>query len=115
MLLNYADMPSPSATPATITSMVREFAVTVYRTAGMIEVGILPQRLRVYVDADARDTKPGGLMDTSRTSPAVRPDEVNGFPASRTGEHRATSVPRMHGWVPASAPAHRSCHRCPTR
>ncbi|MGH3975028.1 MAG: Gfo/Idh/MocA family protein [Pseudonocardiaceae bacterium] len=74
--------------------------VTVYGTAGMIEVGILPQSLRVYVDAD-RDGWPAGWTEWTQshfTAPFAR-TEVNKFSELPELENIDNFHTEMRGWV----------------
>ena len=74
--------------------------ITVYGTAGMIEVGILPQRLRVYVDADRAGYQAGWTEWTqSHFTPPFARTEVNRFSELPELENISNFHTEMRGWV----------------
>ncbi|WP_298585643.1 Gfo/Idh/MocA family protein [uncultured Kocuria sp.] len=74
--------------------------ITVYGTAGMIEVGILPQKLRVYVDQEHAGWPAGWTEWTQSyfTAPFAR-TEVNKFSELPELENISNFQPEMRGWV----------------
>ncbi|ORA39179.1 dehydrogenase [Mycobacterium aquaticum] len=74
--------------------------ITVYGTTGMIEVGILPQRLRVYVDAD-RGGYPAGWTEWTQTyfTPPFARTEQNRFSELPELENISNFHTEMRGWV----------------
>lgn len=74
--------------------------ITVYGTAGMIEVGILPQRLRVYVDSDRAGYAAGWTEWTqSHFTPPFARTEVNRFSELPELENISNFHTEMRGWV----------------
>jgi predicted dehydrogenase len=74
--------------------------ITVYGTAGMIEVGILPQRLRVYVDADRAGFAAGWTEWTqSYFTPPFARTEANRFSELPELENISNFHTEMRGWV----------------
>jgi predicted dehydrogenase len=74
--------------------------ITVYGTAGMIEVGILPQKLRVYVDEDRAGWAAGWTEWTQSyfTAPFAR-TEANKFSELPELENISNFHTEMRGWV----------------
>lgn len=74
--------------------------ISVYGTAGMIEVGILPQSLRVYVDEDRAGWSAGWTEWTQShfTKPFAR-TEANKFSELPELENISNFHPEMRGWV----------------
>jgi predicted dehydrogenase len=74
--------------------------ISVYGTAGMIEVGILPQKLRVYVDQDRAGWKAGWTEWTeSYFTPPFARTESNKFSELPELENISYFHPEMRGWV----------------
>lgn len=74
--------------------------ISVYGTGGMIEVGILPQRLRVYVDEDRAGWKAGWTEWTqSHFTPPFARTEANKFSELPELENISNFHPEMRGWV----------------
>lgn len=75
-------------------------AITVYGTTGQIEVGILPQRLRVFVDADRGGFAAGWTEWTqSYFTPPFARTEANKFSELPELENISNFHPEMRGWV----------------
>ncbi|MET0456420.1 MAG: Gfo/Idh/MocA family oxidoreductase [Mycobacterium sp.] len=74
--------------------------ITIYGTAGMIEVGILPQRLRVYVDAD-RAGYPAGWTEWTQSyfTPPFARTELNRFSELPELENISNFYTEMRGWI----------------
>ena len=74
--------------------------ITVYGTNGMIEVGILPQLLRVYVDA-ARGGYPAGWTEWTQSyfTPPFARTESNQFSELPELENISNFHTEMRGWV----------------
>ncbi|MFW0773082.1 Gfo/Idh/MocA family protein [Paenarthrobacter nitroguajacolicus] len=100
-LLNYADM-----------SMTFNFdnhdrlewfessRISIYGTAGMIEIGILPQKLRVYVDEDRAGWSAGWTEWTqSHFTPPFARTERNTFSELPELENISNFHTEMRGWV----------------
>lgn len=74
--------------------------ITVYGTTGMIELGILPQRLRVYVDEDRAGYRAGWTEWTaSYFTPPFARTEANKFSELPELENISNFYPEMAGWV----------------
>lgn len=74
--------------------------ISVYGTAGMIEVGILPQSLRVYVDQDRAGWSAGWTEWTqSHFTPPFARTESNKFSELPELENISNFHPEMRGWV----------------
>jgi predicted dehydrogenase len=74
--------------------------ISVYGTAGMIEIGILPQKLRVYVDQDRAGWKAGWTEWTeSYFTPPFARTESNKFSELPELENISNFHPEMRGWV----------------
>ncbi|MFE2122898.1 Gfo/Idh/MocA family protein [Rhodococcus aetherivorans] len=74
--------------------------ICVYGTGGMIEVGILPQRLRVYVDEDRAEWQAGWTEWTqSHFTPPFARTELNKFSELPELENISNFHPEMRGWV----------------
>lgn len=74
--------------------------ITVYGTAGQLEVGVLPQRLRVYVDADRNGYLAGWTEWTqSYFTPPFARTEDNKFSELPELENLSNFHPEMRGWV----------------
>lgn len=74
--------------------------ITVYGTAGMIELGILPQRLRVYVDEDRAGYSAGWTEWTaSYFTPPFARTEANKFSELPELENISNFYPEMAGWI----------------
>jgi predicted dehydrogenase len=74
--------------------------ICVYGTGGMIEVGILPQRLRVYVDEDRAGWQAGWTEWTqSYFTPPFARTESNKFSELPELENISNFHPEMRGWV----------------
>ncbi|MGV9714223.1 Gfo/Idh/MocA family protein [Gordonia sp. NPDC003424] len=74
--------------------------IIVYGTHGMIEVGILPQRLRVYVDAD-RGSFARGWTDWTQSyfTPPFARTEANKFSELPELENISNFHTEMRGWI----------------
>lgn len=101
VLLNYPDM---SAT-FTFDSHDRlewfeSSRISVYGTAGMIEIGVLPQKLKVYVEKDRAGWSAGWTEWTQSyfTPPFARTD-ANKFSELPELENISNFRTEMHGWV----------------
>jgi len=101
VLLNYADMSITfSYDGHDHLEWFESSRITVYGTAGMIEVGILPQRLRVYVDADRAGYQAGWTEWTqSHFTPPFARTEVNRFSELPELENISNFHTEMRGWV----------------
>lgn len=74
--------------------------ITVYGTTGMIDLGILPQRLRVYVDEDRAGYRAGWTEWTaSYFTPPFARTEANKFSELPELENISNFYPEMAGWV----------------
>lgn len=74
--------------------------ISVYGTAGMVEIGILPQKLRVYVDQDRAGWKAGWTEWTeSYFTPPFARTESNKFSELPELENISNFHPEMRGWV----------------
>ncbi|MGM9474501.1 Gfo/Idh/MocA family protein [Pseudarthrobacter sp. YS3] len=74
--------------------------ISVYGTAGMIEIGVLPQKLRVYVDQDRAGWKAGWTEWTeSYFTPPFARTETNKFSELPELENISNFHPEMRGWV----------------
>lgn len=74
--------------------------ICVYGTGGMIEVGILPQRLRVYVDQDRAGWQAGWTDWTeSYFTPPFARTELNKFSELPELENISNFHPEMRGWI----------------
>ncbi|MFJ8925017.1 Gfo/Idh/MocA family protein [Streptomyces sp. NPDC102364] len=74
--------------------------ISVYGTGGMIELGILPQKLRVYVDED-RGGYPAGWTEWTQShfTPPFARTEANKFSELPELENISNFHPEMRGWV----------------
>ena len=74
--------------------------ITVYGTAGMIELGILPQKLRVYVEQD-RAGWPAGWTEWTQSyfTPPFARTEANKFSELPELENISNFHTEMRGWV----------------
>ena len=74
--------------------------ISVYGTGGMLEIGILPQKLRVYVDQDRAGWRAGWTEWTQSyfTSPFAR-TELNKFSELPELENISNFHPEMRGWI----------------
>lgn len=74
--------------------------ITIYGTHGMIELGILPQRLKVYVDADRGGYKAGWTEWTqSHFTPPFARTEENKFSELPELENIGNFHIEMQGWI----------------
>lgn len=74
--------------------------ICVYGTGGMIEIGILPQKLRVYVDEDRAGWRAGWTEWTqSHFTPPFARTETNKFSELPELENISNFHPEMRGWV----------------
>jgi predicted dehydrogenase len=74
--------------------------ITVYGTAGMIELGILPQKLRVYVEQDRAGWSAGWTEWTqSYFTPPFARTEANKFSELPELENISNFHTEMRGWV----------------
>ncbi|KQR63602.1 dehydrogenase [Arthrobacter sp. Leaf337] len=74
--------------------------ISVYGTAGMVEIGVLPQKLRVYVDQDRAGWKAGWTEWTeSYFTPPFARTESNKFSELPELENISNFHPEMRGWV----------------
>lgn len=101
VLLNYPDMSATfSFDGHDNLEWFETSRITVYGTHGMIEAGILPQKLRVYVD-EARQGWPAGWTEWTRshfTQPFAR-TESNKFSELPELENISNFHTEMRGWV----------------
>lgn len=101
VLLNYPDMSATfSFDGHDHLEWFESSRITVYGTAGMIEAGILPQKLRVYVDED-RAGWPAGWTEWTQsyfTAPFAR-TEANKFSELPELENISNFHTEMRGWV----------------
>jgi predicted dehydrogenase len=74
--------------------------ISVYGTAGMIEIGVLPQTLRVYVDKD-RAGWPAGWTEWTQSyfTPPFARTEANKFSELPELENISNFRTEMRGWV----------------
>lgn len=101
VLLNYSDMSITfSYDGHDNLEWFESSRITVYGTAGLIEVGILPQRLRVYVDAD-RAGYPAGWTEWTQSyfTPPFARTETNRFSELPELENISNFHTEMRGWV----------------
>lgn len=101
VLLNYPDMSATfSFDGHDHLEWFESSRITVYGTAGMIEAGVLPQKLRVYVDED-RAGWPAGWTEWTQsyfTAPFAR-TEANKFSELPELENISNFHTEMRGWV----------------
>lgn len=102
-LLNYPDMSLTFTFDAhDLLEWFESSRITVYGTKGMLEVGVLPQRIRVYVD-QARDGYRQGWTEWTEshfTKPFAR-TEANKFSELPELENISNFRPEMRGFVDA--------------
>ena len=101
VLLNYRDMSMTfSFDGHDNREWFEDSGITVYGTRGMLEIGILPQRLRVYVDADRGGFAAGWTewVQSYFTPPFAR-TESNRFSELPELENISNFHPEMRGWV----------------
>ncbi|WP_245802170.1 Gfo/Idh/MocA family protein [Corynebacterium pacaense] len=74
--------------------------ITIYGTRGMIEAGVLPQRLKVYLD-EARDGWPAGWSEWTESyfTPPFARTESNKFSELPELENISNFRTEMRGWV----------------
>src|SRR5699024_5471577 len=74
--------------------------ICVYGTLGMLEIGVLPQVLKVYVDSSRNGFRPGWTEWTESyfTSPFAR-TEANKFSELPELENLSNFYTEMQGWV----------------
>ncbi|MCD2100281.1 Gfo/Idh/MocA family protein [Rhodococcus rhodochrous] len=101
VLLNYSDMSITfSFDGHDHLEWFESSRISIYGTGGMIEVGILPQRLRVYVDEDRGGYKAGWTEWTqSHFTPPFARTELNKFSELPELENISNFHPEMRGWV----------------
>ncbi|MFF2318318.1 Gfo/Idh/MocA family protein [Arthrobacter sp. NPDC058097] len=74
--------------------------ISVYGTGGMLEIGILPQKLRVYVDQDRAGWRAGWTEWTqSYFTPPFARTELNKFSELPELENISNFHPEMRGWI----------------
>lgn len=101
VLLNYPDMSTTfSFDGHDRLEWFESSRISVHGTAGMIEVGILPQKLRVYVCEDRSGWRAGWTEWTQSyfTRPFAR-TEMNKFSELPELENISNFHPEMRGWV----------------
>lgn len=103
VLLNYPDMSATfSFDGHDKLEWFESSRITVYGTAGMVEIGILPQRLRVYVDQDRNGWQAGWTEWTqSYFTPPFARTESNKFSELPELENISNFHTEMRGWVSA--------------
>ncbi|GAB3253261.1 Gfo/Idh/MocA family protein [Arthrobacter pigmenti] len=101
VLLNYPDMSATfSFDGHDNLEWFESSRITVYGTRGMIEAGILPQKLRVYVD-DTRQGWPAGWSEWTQShfTPPFARTESNKFSELPELENISNFHTEMRGWV----------------
>nr|WP_296780624.1 Gfo/Idh/MocA family oxidoreductase [Rhodococcus sp. (in: high G+C Gram-positive bacteria)] len=101
VLLNYSDMSMTfSFDGHDRLEWFESSRITVYGTNGMLEIGILPQRLRVYVDEDRGGYKAGWTEWTqSYFTPPFARTEANKFSELPELENISNFDIEMQGWI----------------
>lgn len=101
VLLNYPDMSTTfSFDGHDRLEWFESSRITVYGTHGLIEVGILPQRLRVYCD-NPRAGYPAGWTEWTQShfTPPFARTEANRFSELPELENISNFHPEMRGWI----------------
>jgi predicted dehydrogenase len=101
VLLNYPDMSAAfSFDGHDKLEWFESSRITVYGTAGMIEAGVLPQKLRVYLDQD-RAGLPAGWTEWTQSyfTPPFARTEANKFSELPELENISNFHAEMRGWV----------------
>jgi predicted dehydrogenase len=101
VLLNYPDMSAAfSFDSHDRLEWFESSRISVYGTAGMIEIGVLPQTLRVYIDKD-RAGWPAGWTEWTQSyfTPPFARTEANKFSELPELENISNFRTEMRGWV----------------
>ncbi|GAA3698551.1 Gfo/Idh/MocA family oxidoreductase [Arthrobacter ginkgonis] len=101
VLLNYPDMSATfSFDGHDNLEWFESSRISVYGTAGMLEIGVLPQKLRVYVNEDRAGWRAGWTEWTqSHFTPPFARTESNKFSELPELENISNFHPEMRGWV----------------
>lgn len=101
VLLNYPDMSATfSFDSHDRLEWFESSRISVYGTAGMLEIGVLPQKLKVYVDED-RAGWPAGWTEWTQSyfTPPFARTEANRFSELPELENISNFRTEMQGWV----------------